>query len=99
MNAQFFKLRRDAAPSQWRTTAAQPKAKTGRNGGHGFTPGAPSNFHSKHIFGSGETPGQFIIPADNTLTKAMDQYTKWLGFEVEFANVDQKVDPKEQKRL
>jgi hypothetical protein len=34
----------------------------------------------------------YIIPTDEVLTKAMEQYTKWIDSKMILANVDQSVD-------
>ena len=34
----------------------------------------------------------YIVPTDESLTKAMDRYTDWLDEELKLKNVDQNVD-------
>ena len=34
----------------------------------------------------------YIVPTDESLTKAMDKYTAWLDDQQDFANVDANVD-------
>jgi hypothetical protein len=39
----------------------------------------------------------YIVPSDESLTKAMDRYTNWLDGQLKLANVDQNVDQTESK--